>query len=121
MGKKLSRSKRKELREQGVFEAPSASVLSAKREMRRAEASSTSARTVIAKTDGAASAHTDDEETAPAPAEKAPAKPDRTVLVLVALTALAAVIFWLTQRSPNAKETKIEASPGAAPLSSAKR
>ncbi|MFT3774734.1 MAG: hypothetical protein QM820_56005 [Minicystis sp.] len=118
MSKKLSRSKRRELREQGLLEAPSRAVIEARREQKRAEGTPATARVHAAREEAAARTEEAQEEDAPA-APKGNARRDRTVLVLVGLTALAALIFWLTQRSPT-KETKIDASPGAAPVSSAK-
>ena len=97
-------------------------MLEAKREQRRAEASRTSAGAVIAAANEAPrEAREADEADTAAPATKAAARPDRTVLLLIALMAVAAGLYWLTQRSPRIKETKIEAAPAAAPTSSAKR
>lgn len=117
MSKKLSRARRKELREQGQLEEAPRAVEEARRELRRAESDGAAARVHVAREEVAARG--DDAEESEAPA-RPKARHDRTVLVLVALTALAALIFWLTQRSPT-KETKIEVSaPVPAAASSAR-
>lgn len=108
MSKKLSRARRKELREQGQLEEAPRAVEEARRELRRAESDGASARVHAAREEVAARGDDAPEEESEAPAKPRP-RHDRTVLVLVGLTALAALIFWLTQRSPT-KETKIEAT-----------
>jgi hypothetical protein len=99
VSKKLSRSKRKELRDKGELEPTRPA------ERRRTEDAYTPPRSTAARAPEPREEIADDE-----PVEAAPKKAagrDRTVLVLVALTAAAALIFWLTQRSPT-KETKID-------------
>lgn len=111
MSKKVSRSKRRELKDKGLYEAPPRLPESV-RAQRRAE-------------EEAAGVHVAPErdelreDDAPVLDKKQPRR-DRTVLVLVGLTALAGLIFWLTQRSPN-KETKITVPATGAAASADKR
>lgn len=116
VGKKLSRSKRKELREQGLLEPPPPRVKGEEeRTARRAEASPASA--PERRVEGAKD---DDEAERPASGTRT-GRRDRTVLVLLALTAGAALIFWLTQRSPKQDTKMIDVPPPmGAPTGTAK-
>lgn len=102
MSKKVPRAKRRELREQGVYEPPSRVSRATRAAERRAEEAATSARTRAARDEIVA-----EEEAAPSVAEKPAPTRDRTIFVLFGLTALAGLIFWLTQRSPSKTEAKI--------------
>jgi uncharacterized protein HemX len=112
VGKKLSRAKRKERREQGILEAlPQRAKAEPERTPRRGEGAP-EPREEIAKDV--------EEDDRPAPATRT-AKRDRTLLVLVALTAGAALIFWLTQRSPKQDTKMIDVPvPMGAPTGTAK-
>lgn len=102
MGKKLSRARRKELREQGLLEPPSGRArIEDERTPRRGEA----APALRVET-----AEDVEEEERAAPRTRA-ARRDRTLLVLLALTAGAGLIFWLTQRSPQHESKMIDVPP----------
>lgn len=111
MSKRVSRAKRREQRELGVYEPVRRVPDSARAAERRASESAQSARIAAAREEIAAEEAADSARPAP---EK---RRDRTVLVLVALTALAGLIFWLTQRTPAKNEAKIDAN--AIPATSA--
>jgi len=101
VSKKLSRAKRKDLRDKGSIEAAPRAAAERRSAARRDEEASAASRVQEAREEIAA------EEEAREAAPRPRARRDRTVLVLVGLTALAALIFWLTQRTPS-KDTKID-------------
>ena len=109
MSKKVTRAKRKEMREKGVYEPPSRVPESARAAERRADEAAINARTHAAREEIAA------DEAPPSERAPPPKRRDRTVLVLLALTGIAGLIYWLTQRSPAKNDAKIDVgSPAAA-------
>jgi hypothetical protein len=101
------------MRDKGVYEPPSRVPESARAAERRAEEAAASARVHAAREEIAS------EEAAASERGAAPKRRDRTVLVLLALTGLAGLIYWLTQRTPAKNETKIEV--GAPSVASASK
>jgi ferric-dicitrate binding protein FerR (iron transport regulator) len=98
--KKLTRSKRKELRAKGQLKVPARLDEESKAAERRAEEEEASARVGEAHEEIAHRAGEDEAD--PAPAKKKPR--DLTVLLIVALTAVAGLIVWLVQRGPSQPE-----------------
>jgi ferric-dicitrate binding protein FerR (iron transport regulator) len=108
--KKLTRSKRKELRAKGQLKEVPRLDDGHKAEERRAEEESASARVHEAHEE---IAHREEEKDAePAPAKKKPR--DLTVLLLVALTAVAGLILYLVQRGPSQPEAAKPAASASA-------
>jgi hypothetical protein len=120
--KKLTRSRRKELRTKGQLKpaANLSEVQAQKAAERKADEEAVSARVHEAR-EQIAHRHDEGEDEAAAPAKK-PRRQDFTVLLLVGLTALAGLLYWLSQRPPSKAEptaattTAATAAPERTPL-----
>jgi ferric-dicitrate binding protein FerR (iron transport regulator) len=108
VSKKLSREKRREMRDKGTLEGPDLAREEA-RKQRRAEEQA-AARSPIALQLGADPEPPPDQEEAVVPVAPARKRNDRTVFVLAALVLAAGLIMWLMQRSPR-KDATIDVPP----------
>jgi hypothetical protein len=100
--KKLTRSKRKELRSKGQLKVPARLDETLKAAEKQAEEEAASARVHEAREAIAHRADAEEDDAPPAPPPKK--RRDLTVLLLVGLTAVAGFILWLVQRDPGPAE-----------------
>ena len=112
VSKKLTRSQRRELREKGRLPTAAPRVKQAQRVAeRQAEEEAVSARVAEARGE----VHDAEEKRGEARGGTRAKRRDLTVLVLLGLTAIAAIIFYLSQRAPSTDEPQPKPRASAAP------